>query len=98
GARRYAAAARRGGSVMSREQLAIVVIRQPDREADSRDGFERERAHAGEVTMDRFGVWLEWTDPPAKTLIPWSSVVRVDYEACSCLDCRPSVEQLRPAA
>jgi hypothetical protein len=78
---------------------AVVVIRQPPHpELDREDGFEREWVHESEVTMDAFGVWLEWTDPPAKTLIPWSSVVRVDYEPCSCLDCRPSVGQLGEAA
>lgn len=64
-----------------------VVLNAPDNETDRHDGRCAEWAHQQDVEYGERGVELEW-DSGVSTLIPWTSIVRIDTEKCYCQDCR----------
>lgn len=85
------------------KRRATVVIRQRHLELDEGypDGLAREWVHADEwdpreITFEDHGVRLRWAprDGGGEVFVPWSSVVRIDYERCGCMEC----EQARAAA
>ena len=48
---------------------------------------ESEWAHEEDYREHDDGVELRW-DGPTRVFVPWSSVLRVDYEPCYCSECR----------
>jgi hypothetical protein len=71
---------------------ATVIIRQYDSEAD--DGYWCEWTHAADLDEGAYGVTLRWPQDGTEVLVPWGSVVRVDFEPCCCVECRRLAEQL----
>lgn len=68
---------------------ATVVIRQPDPDADpGTDGLYREWVHKAQLEQDEFGVTLHWDSENVHSFVPWSSVVRLDFEPCWCTECQ----------
>ena len=64
---------------------AMVVIRQ--RDPEDAGAYEREWVHKSELELDDLGVWLHYTADRCDVFLPWSSVVRIDYEPCYCFSC-----------
>ncbi len=64
---------------------ATVTIRahDPDTGAECYEDW----GHEDDVELGELGLWIR--DIYSRTFIPWSSVVRVDYEPCRCAECRP---------
>lgn len=50
--------------------------------------YAAEWVHEDGYTSDEDGVRLVW-GAGDETYIPWSSVLRVDWARCDCMECRP---------
>jgi hypothetical protein len=74
------------------KRRATVVIRQRDREAE--DGYQREWTHAADLEENAYGVTVRWPQDGCEVLIPWPSIVRIDFEPCRCSDCKRLADQL----
>lgn len=53
------------------------------------DGSLVDGAHENKVRLEEYGIWIEEKGRGHEPIafIPWSSVVRIDYEPCRCDEC-----------
>jgi hypothetical protein len=61
-----------------------VVLR--ERDPEEPDTFVSEWVHEHEYSADDEGIRLDW-GYGIETFFPWSSVLRVDWSPCTCIQC-----------
>jgi hypothetical protein len=66
-----------------------VTLKHEEREgaAEYPGELMAEWVHEDEYVADELGVTLRWTDAE-ETFIPWTTVLRVDWDRCRCMDCK----------
>lgn len=73
---------------MAAQRLRVTVfVRWPDSEPEYEGAPQQEWVHEEDYRTDDRGVVLTW-DGSSRVFIPWSSVLRVDWDPCRCVDCR----------
>jgi hypothetical protein len=81
---------------VSRYQTRVVVVlKARDLELEADDdvaAYRSEWVHLGDDSHDELGITLEWPRDGVEMFIPWTSVLSVTRERCTCWDCRRAVE------
>lgn len=64
-----------------------VTLNRPELDPGVEPGYPSEWVHEDGYSTDEDGCKLDWGDG-TYAYFPWTSVLRVDWDRCSCMDCR----------
>ena len=80
-----------------RHTRVTVTLNRQGLEPGEEPGYLSEWVHEDGYTFDEEGVRLDWHDG-VESYVPWTSVLRVDWEPCDCFDCQREARRARGEA